>query len=243
MTDRAPHWSETDSGTYRELSCYAVPERERQIAIIAALAAKGVETGCGVLDLCCGEGILTETLAARFPASHIYAYDGSDSMLEALRKQISAPDRLVTRKIELGERSWRQFAPPLGAIVSSLAIHHLDDSGKRTLFADLFRALHPGGVFVLADIIRPARPIGNEIAAQCWDEEVRRRAMAIDGSEVGFELFRRAEWNHFHHGEPDPVDKPATLTDQLSWLHEAGFADIDIHWCMAGHVLLSAWRH
>lgn len=242
MPEPGANWSEADSSTYRELSRYAVPERERQIAIITALAAKGVATGGDVLDLCCGEGILTEALAASLPGLRIHAYDGSETMLAATRQRLGAPERLTTRKIELGEGDWRQFDPPLGAIVSSLAIHHLDDTGKRLLFADLYGALRTGGVFVLADIIKPASPFGNEIAAGCWDEEVKRRAMAIDGTEHGFELFHRAEWNHFRDDKLDPIDKPSLLTDQIDWLRDAGFADVDIHWCMAGHVLISAWR-
>lgn len=242
MTDQHPLWSEADSRTYCELSPYAVPERERQIAIISALAAEGIATGGDILDLCCGEGILTEALAAKFPAARIHANDGSETMLAAARQRAKAPERLMTRRIELSASDWRQFDPPLGAVVSSLAVHHLDGQEKRALFADLYSSLRKGGVFILADIIRPTKPIGHEIAAQCWDEEVKRRALAIDGTEHGFELFRRADWNHFRHAELDPMDKPSTLIERLDWLREAGFADIDVHWCIAGHVLISAWR-
>ena len=42
-------------------------------------------------------------------------------------------------------------AGPWDAIVSALAIHHLDDPGKRDLFARVRAALAPGGVFVNAE--------------------------------------------------------------------------------------------
>jgi tRNA (cmo5U34)-methyltransferase len=240
MTDRRA-WSEAESRTYRDLSAYAVPERERQVAIITTLVCAAQAKGA-VLDLCCGEGLLSEALLRALPEAGVHAYDGSDSMLQAARARAGATGRLVTRRIDLAATDWRLFEPPLRAVVSSLAIHHLDDAGKRALFADLHAALAPGGVFVLADLIRPAAAVGHAIAAELWDEEVRRRSLALDGTLAGFEVFRRADWNHFRHAEPDPIDKPSTLLEQLDWLRAAGFADVDAHWMTAGQVIASGWR-
>jgi tRNA (cmo5U34)-methyltransferase len=44
------------------------------------------------------------------------------------------------------------------AVVSALAIYHLPDSGKRHLFADIFKYLTPGGVFINADQIAGETP-------------------------------------------------------------------------------------
>jgi tRNA (cmo5U34)-methyltransferase len=241
MGDSSSLWTEAESALYRDLSRYAVPERERQIAIVEALV-RAADTGGDVLDLCCGEGLLTEALLRALPGVTVHAYDGSESMLETTRRRSWAADRLHTRVIDLRSRDWREFDPPLRAVVSSLAIHHLDDAGKRALFADLHAALAPGGVFVLADVIRPATAIGHEVAARIWDEEVERRALAMDGTKEGYEAFRRADWNHFRHATPDPIDQPATVAEHLTWLREAGFRDVDLHWMMAGQVLLSGWR-
>ena len=241
MNERGASWSEAESGTYRDLSRYVVPERERQAWIIKVLV-RAVQAGGDILDLCCGEGLLTEALLHALPEATVHAYDGSESMLAAPRERVRARGRLVTRRIDLGAADWRRFDRPLRAVVSSLAIHHLDDAGKRGLFADLHAALVPGGVFVLADIIRPATRVGHAIAAELWDEEVRRRALALDGTLDGFDAFRRADWNHFRHEELDPIDKPSTLSEQLDWLRSAGFVDVDVHWMTAGQVMLSGWR-
>lgn len=241
MTEPTSVWTEAESATYRDLSRYAVPERERQIAIVETLV-RAADIGGDVLDLCCGEGLLTEALLRALPGVTVHAYDGSESMLATTRRRADAADRLRTRVIDLAAREWRRFDRPLRAVVSSLAIHHLGDAGKRALFADLHAALASGGVFVLADVIRPATAIGHEIAARMWDEEVRRRAFALDGSEDGFEAFRRADWNHFRHAVLDPFDQPATVAEHVAWLQDAGFSDVDLHWMIAGQVLLSGWK-
>jgi tRNA (cmo5U34)-methyltransferase len=241
MTDRSAIWSETESTTYRDLSAYAVPERERQLAILTTLVCAARAEG-DVLDLCCGEGLLSEALLRALPEVGVHAYDGSDSMLAATRERAGATERLVTRRIDLAATDWRRFEPPLRAVVSSLAIHHLDGASKRTLFADLHAALAQGGVFALADVILPATAVGHAIAAELWDEEVRRRSLELDGTLEGLELFRRADWNHFRHAEPNPIDKPSTLVEQLDWLRSAGFAEVDAHWMTAGQVIVSGWR-
>jgi tRNA (cmo5U34)-methyltransferase len=241
MTDRRAVWSEAESRTYRDLSDYAVPERERQVAILTTLVCAAQAEG-DVLDLCCGEGLLSEALLRALPEVGVHAYDGSESMLQATRERAGFPERLVTREIDLAATDWRRFEPPLRAVVSSLAIHHLDDAGKRTLFADLHAALAQGGVFVLADVIRPATAVGHAIAAELWDEEVRRRSLALDGTLEGLDAFRRADWNHFRHAELNPIDKPSTLVEQLDWLRSAGFSDVDAHWMTAGQVIVSGWR-
>ncbi len=36
---------------------------------------------------------------------------------------------------------------------------------------------------------------------------------------------------------PDPIDKPSRLFEQLIWLEQAGFLDVDVHWMKAGHAI------
>lgn len=241
MSDEDDLWGEAESETYRALSDIAVPERERQIAVITALAAASKADG-DVLDLCCGEGLLTRALLEALPESRLLALDGSPSMLEAARRSCRNDPRLKTQLIDIADLGWREFERPLRAAVSSLAVHHLDDDAKRALFADIFSALQPGGIFVLADVVRPATAIGHEIAAQHWDEEVERRSLATRGDNSGLEAFQRADWNHFRHEKLDPIDKPSLLTEHLDWLRAAGFEDVDLHWMVAGQMIVSGWR-
>lgn len=198
--------------------------------------------GGDVLDLCCGEGFLSRAILSRIAGIRVLAYDGSQSMLAATRALCDDDPRLETRRIDLAGTDWRRFARPLRAAVSSLAVHHLDDAGKQALFSDLHAALAPGGVFVLADVIRPTTPVGHEIAARLWEEEVERRSLRLFGDRSGLEAFRKAEWNHFRHADPDPMDKPSTLTEHIDWLRRAGFTDVDVHWMTAGQVILSCWK-
>jgi SAM-dependent methyltransferase len=88
-------------------------------------------------------------------------------------------------------------------VVSALAIHHLPDERKRELFTEVFDRLQPNGVFYDLDVV--ASPTV-ELHA------ISQAALGFDGR------------------QQDASDQPAHLDDQLSWLHEAGFRNVDCFW-------------
>jgi tRNA (cmo5U34)-methyltransferase len=235
-------WSEDDSQLFIDEGAYFVPEREAQIATICA-AVPPLDGPGHLVELCCGEGLLSRALLERFPAATVHAFDGSPRMLEAARRTAGAlAARLDTHPFDLAAKDWRALPFEAHAVVSSLAVHHLDGPGKQALFADVFAMLAPGGAFVLADLIAPARAAGQAIAAGAWDQAVKERALALDGDLQAFERFRAENWNLYSDPDPDPIDQPSSLFDQLTWLEAAGFADVDVHYLKAGHAILSGVR-
>lgn len=240
----ATPWSEADSALFIDEGAYFVPERELQIAAICTLvpADAGPAPGC-VVELCCGEGLLTRALLDAFADIRMQAYDGSPRMLEATRASAGPHvDRLTTRRFDLEADDWRRFDRPLTAVVSSLAIHHLDGAGKRKLYADMAAALAPGGALIVADLVAPAGPRAHALAAADWDDAVRRRALELDGDLGAFGRFQETGWNFFADPDPDPIDKPSPLYDQLRWLDEAGLTAIDVVWMKAGHAIFCGYK-
>lgn len=234
-------WNEDDSQEFIDHGRYFVPEREEQVAAVLDLVP---EPGDGLLvDLCCGEGLLSAALLERFPRARVLAMDLSPTMLEKARATCAAHgERFETRPFDLADRSWRSFPEPVRAFVSSLAVHHLDGAGKRELFRDLAAALVPGGALVIADLVLPVTPASHALAAKAWDEAVRRRSLELAGSLRPYEIFRDERWNLWADPAPDPIDQPSPLFDQLRWLAEAGFAGVDVHWMKAGHAVYGGVR-
>jgi trans-aconitate methyltransferase len=128
-------WDEDSSRTFLDYGRYFVPERERQIGIIGELIPPP-PAGALLVELCSGEGLLSRALLERFPTCRLLALDGSAEMRERTRTTCgAAADRLTVAAFDLAGRDWRAFAETPHAIVSSLAIHHLDGGEKRTLSA------------------------------------------------------------------------------------------------------------
>ncbi|MEX2200686.1 MAG: class I SAM-dependent methyltransferase [Dongiaceae bacterium] len=245
MTDeRGPErdWSEGDSRLFIDEGRYFVPERELQIETIGALIPP-IDGPAHLVELCCGEGLLSRALLERFPQATVHAYDLSPTMLASAKaKAGDHAARLVTCEFRLEAADWRRPDFSAHAVVTSLAVHHLDGAQKQALFCDLFDIVAPGGVFVLADLVAPTRAAGVAIAADMWDEAVKERALALDGNLAAFQRFREADWNFYAMAGPDSIDKPSTLLDQLRWIEAAGFRNVDVHWMKAGHAIMSALR-
>ena len=232
-----PAWDEAASQTFVNDGRYFVPDREEQIAIIAALVPPTDEP-FHICELACGEGFVADALLERFPRATVHGLDGSSLMLRrAQARLVRFSERFVPMPFRLEADDWRRPPVPLGAVVSSLAIHHLDGPGKQALFRDVFGMLAPGGVLVIADLVEPARTEGNEVAAEGWDEAVRERALHLDGDLAAYERFQQLGWNLYRH--PDAMDQPSRLLDQLRWMEAAGFRDVDVHWMKAGHAIWS----
>jgi tRNA (cmo5U34)-methyltransferase len=235
-------WGTNASQTFIDYGRYFVPERELQIETICDLVPpRGVPFNN--LELFCGAGLLAEALLERFPNCTVYGYDGSPEMLDTARAKLEHyGERFQMLRFDLADHAWRTCAFPVHVVVSSLAIHHLDGEQKLQLFRDIHAMLERGGALVISDVIAMADPLGAKTAAKAWDAAVRRRSLEFDGNLAAFEVFEREKWNMYRHFDPDDIDKPSRLLDQLKWLEQAGFANVDIYWMLAGHAIFGGHK-
>lgn len=234
-----PQWEEENSQDFIDYGKYFVPDREIQINCICEVIPPPPESAY-ILDLCCGEGLLTRALLDKFPESHVYGLDGSPKMIAHIEKAlVTYGERFKAQQFDLAASDWRDFPFHVHAVVSSLAIHHLDSAEKQVLFKDVASILTPGGSFIIADLTEPMDRFGRELAANTWDETVRQRSLNLDGDLRGYNEFCQLGWNHYAQLEldPDSIDKPSSLFDQLKWLEQAGFTDVDVFWMKAGHAI------
>lgn len=213
-----------------------MPDREWQLQAICALIPSRPEPFI-ILELGCGEGLLAEALLDHFPQAVLYGLDGSLKMLQTANLHLQRfGKRFQGQSFDLFSHAWRTPEWQAAAIVSSLAIHHLNDEQKAQLYRHLFAMLRPGGVLIIADLVQPAGEQAIHLAAQSWDESVRQRSLALSGTLAFHKRFQEIEWNTFLYPD-DELDKPSRLYDQLKWLEAAGFHNIDIYWLKAGHAI------
>jgi len=88
----------------------------------------------------------------------------------------------------------------------------LDAQSKQQLFHDIHQ-LRFWGVFVIADIIAPARG-----CCRCaWDTAVRQRALDLDGTDA-FAMFEREKWNMYRYGDPEELTNHQALLNNCAGL-------------------------
>jgi tRNA (cmo5U34)-methyltransferase len=241
MTDEH-QWGESDSQQYLEFAELIVPSREAQYRLICDLIpAEPDEWFLGV-DLACGDGALSKAILQRFPQAQMTLLDGSETMLSRAAENLADfAYQIDLRQFDLSETAWLEELPRRHrCIVSSLAIHHLDDDGKRALYARLFEHLSPGGALLIIDLVHPLNARVENAWANEWDADVRSQSLALTGSLQAFEKFQDG-WNHYR--TPDfEFGKPSRLRDQLAWLDDAGFVEVDCYWLRAGHAIYGGYR-
>lgn len=176
-----------------------------------------------VLDLGAGTGMLAAMVARARPTAALTLVDGAPAMLDRARAVLGDRATYV-----VGDLRDPLPAGPWCAIVSALAIHHLDDPGKRALFARAHAALKPGGVFVNAEQVAGPTP-EIDAAYRAWHED-RARAAGSDDAEWAGAVDRMSH------------DRCATVEDQLGWLRAAGFAHADVRFADHRFAVLVASR-
>ncbi len=235
-------WNEENTDTFIDYGFLFIPEREHQYQMIVDLVPN-INRPHSIVDLCCGEGLLSQLFLEQRSNSIVYGLDGSEKMLGRARERLSKfENRVWLQKFNIFSRSWPVVEEPIQAVISCLAIHHLDGTQKHELYREIHEMLQPGGVFLIADIIEPAHNLGWKQAANEWDLAVRERSLLRDGNLGGFKLFEQMKWNMYRYLDPQDIDKPSRLFDQLKWLEQAGFVDVDVNWMRAGHAIFGGWK-
>lgn len=161
-----------------------------------------------VLDLGCGDGRVSALVLAARP-----------SVEQVVAVDVSPP--MLTRarerfaddaRVEVREHDLEESIADLGTcdlVVSGFAIHHVTDARKQTLFTEVLELLETGGTFANLEVVASPTPA------------LHATFLAAIG-----------------RAEDDPGDRLAPVERQLTWLNDAGFADVDCLWKWRGFALL-----
>ncbi|MCO5215064.1 MAG: methyltransferase domain-containing protein [Thermomicrobiales bacterium] len=186
------------------------------------LDAAGLEVRT-MLDLGCGDGIVTAEVMRQQPVAHATLQDFSDPFLDAARARF-ADSQLDTMFVagDFRETDWHaaiEARGPFDLIASRFAIHHIPHEMKRSLYETVFSWLKPGGMFVQIEHVASATDLYN----RAYDKLMVDCLYAARGHE--------ADYDEVYASYRDRADGGANILapvwDQVEWLREIGFVDCD----------------
>lgn len=122
---------------------YSKFSRERSRPFDDLISQVVAESPASIVDLGCGTGALTRSLADRWPAARVVGIDNSPEMLEKSRS-FALPHRLQFEHGEIDE--WTPDGP-IDLIVSNAALHWIGD--HEGLFPRLAAMLTPEGTLAV----------------------------------------------------------------------------------------------
>jgi len=190
---------------------HIIPELQ-QFYGTAVWAAESDKPEPEILDIGAGTGLFSAYLLEKFPEAHLTLIDIAENMLEMARQRFAGREHIeyIVRDYSSGD-----LGGPYDIACSALSIHHLAPDDKRRLFARIYTSLRPGGMFVNADQADGETSYFRERYLEYWNDFLKSGPM---NAEQHAEILKRR----------DTLDKNDKLSDQLAWLREAGFSDVDV---------------
>lgn len=176
-----------------------------------------------ILDIGAGTGLFASFLLAKYPKAKLTLIDLSDKMLEVARARFRhRPDV----KYFVDDFTAHPFHETFDIVISSLSIHHLTDAEKRDVYAKVFASLSPGGLFVNADQVLGSTPFLESLYKTDWQTKVENSGLSAQEIASAYERTK--------------LDRMSPLAEQMRWLNDIGFADVDCIYKYFNFVVLFA---
>jgi tRNA (cmo5U34)-methyltransferase len=201
-------------------------DRERRRAghrvLLAELLPFATDEAFTFVDLGAGTGAAARTIMDYFPAASAILADYSEQMMAQGAKELApyaGRYRYVEFNLARGGAWPADISSKVDAVVTSLAVHHLNDDRKRELFQEILDHLVPGGWFLNYDPVATADPV---VQAAWHRVEDRRDTSAADKRNHRSPEEQLRFENHTRY--------MIALDPQVAFLREAGFEGVDVYW-------------
>jgi tRNA (cmo5U34)-methyltransferase len=176
-----------------------------------------------VLDLGAGTGLFSQHVLQKYPNATFVLWDLAVKMLDVTVQRFAEQ----ADRFEFVIEDYRnlQAIEDFDLVISSLSIHHLSGEEKRRLCQQVYTALQEDGTFVNVDQIKGETEYLQNLYWELWLRYVR--ASDAPEEQIRESIERRTTY-----------DRDALLADQLRWLREAGFVNVD---CVYRHTFVGVF--
>lgn len=206
---------EEEAFEFDNLILKIIPFYEDMLAALVSTISFKKEKDINVMDLGCGTGTISLRIKQTFPNAKITCLDVAENMLDICKFRLSNYNDVT---FCLGDFNNYTFNKKYDVIISSLALHHLvNDTDKRMFYKKAYNSLNNMGIFYNADVVLGSNNYNQSLYMQKW-KEYMSNSISIDEIEN--------KWIPNYELE----DRPAKLIDQLEWLSEIGYKNIDVIW-------------
>lgn len=212
--DKVQHFYDQLSSRYSELISKCVPRYQELLYNMFHYIPEDFKPK-RILDLGCGTGNLTDHILKKFPEAEIDALDISEDILKECRKRFANNPNV--RYIQTDFKSLHLPPGSYDLVMSSIAIHHIEDPDKINLYKEVYQALSSGGIFIFADQTRGII------------EEIYRKNIAL-WKEEAFKLGSTQENWDMWMSHQDAHDFHTPVNWHLFQLEKAGYKEIDLIW-------------
>ena len=169
-----------------------------------------------ILDLGMGSGKLAEVILNKYPNSSITGVDFSEKMLAMSKLRL---DKFGNR-VKLLSLDFDKDLPKdnFDLVIMILALHHLEDPHKGKMVKKLYKKLNSPGALLIGDLTKSQSPRITDLYMDLWRENLRNNGYSE-------EYIAKC-----YHEKYELEDIPATLENNLKWLKDAKFKEVEVFW-------------
>ena len=166
-----------------------------------------------VLDLGTGSGLLVERLLEQVPDAVVHMMHDSEIHLEAARSRLARFGDAIT--YELRDYVHATLQGPYDVAISELAANFQVSRARQTLYSSTFAALRRGGCAINVILTRGMTDGSETRLIEEWQRMAMERG-AIDEEIAGSIVSA-------------PRERTATLAQQIEWMSDNGFENVDCY--------------
>ena len=137
--------------------------------------AAGIDEPKRILDLGAGTGLLSYYWYRHFPKAEYVLVDVSEEMLKIARRRFGG---IATVDFQVADYADALPKGYFDVIVSALSVHHLENDGKKKLFARVYEKLADGGLFVNYDQFCAGQPELDGWFDSYWESQLSRSGLS-----------------------------------------------------------------
>ena len=196
---------------YEQLMVKLVPNYVEQHEIISDLLPSNSDN-LKVLDLGCGNGVLSEIVFRKIPNAHIVGFDLTAEMLQAYSEKLAT----YKGKFETIQGDFRDggIGEKYDIVLAGLSLHHLTWEERERFYQVIFNSMNHPGLFIARDIIIDEDTSVVQDQYNSWKEHMRSH-----GEDPEMWYKKHIEKDH-----------PMTLLTHFKWLQGAGFSKTACQW-------------
>jgi tRNA (cmo5U34)-methyltransferase len=192
-----------------------VPRYREMLGVLLEYAQIHAPKPQRILELGTGTGNVSVLLEQQYPEAELTLVDFAQEQLDECEQRLRHPEHHRLLRADFQELEFASDSFDL--VISSIALHHLPDPAKATLYTHINDWLTDEGLFTFLDQCAGRTPELYEHHMRHW----KQWAMEHDVPE--------SEWQTWMDHQ-DESDYHAPVEDHFRWLDEAGFAWQDVIW-------------
>lgn len=206
---------EEEAKEFDQIILRLIPYYPQMIDALIAAIPFDKSSPINVIDLGCGTGTISLNIKEVFPQARICCLDLAENMIEMTRLKLA---KFSGIRYQVGDFTTYEFDDSYDVVVSSLALHHLvTDEDKLGFYQKIYTCLRPNGVFFNADVILASSEYLQKAYIEKWKQFMKRQVAEEEIDNKWLAKYREE-------------DRPAKLINQITWLADLGFGEVDVIW-------------